>query len=44
VREAESIMGEVQAAVARWVDFADQARVSAAARNRIAGSLPERGM
>jgi serine/threonine-protein kinase HipA len=44
VREAESIIGEVQAAVARWVDFADQARVSAAARNRIAGSLPERGM
>jgi len=39
VREAESIVGEVQAAVARWTDFADQAGVSGATRDHIAGSL-----
>jgi len=43
-REAESIIGEVQAAVACWTDFADQARVSAATCNRIAKSLSGRGM
>ena len=44
MREAESIISEVQAAVARWADFADQVGVSAAARNQIARSLPTRGM
>lgn len=43
-REAESIIGEVQAAAARWTDFAEQAGVSDATRNQIAGSLPMRGM
>jgi len=44
VREAESIIGEVQAAVARWTDFADQAGVSDATRKRITGSLSGQGM
>ena len=43
-REAESIIGEVQAAVARWTDFAEQAGMSDATCNRIARSLPTRGM
>jgi len=44
IREAESIIGEVQAAVARWAGFADQAGVSDATRNRITKSLSGRGM
>jgi len=44
VREAESIIGEVQTAVARWTNFAEQAGVSDATRNRIAKSLSGRGM
>jgi DNA-binding MurR/RpiR family transcriptional regulator len=44
VSEAELIIGEVQAAVVRWADFAERAGVSAATRNRIAGSLSGRGM
>jgi hypothetical protein len=44
VREATSIIGEVQAAVVRWTDFADQAGVSDATRDQIARSLPTRAM
>lgn len=44
VRDATSIIGEVQAAVARWTDFAAQAGVSYATRNQIARSLPTRAM
>jgi hypothetical protein len=44
VSEAESIIGEVRDAVVQWGDFAEQARVSAATRNQIAGSLSGRGM
>jgi serine/threonine-protein kinase HipA len=44
VREAEFIIGEVQAAVARWTDFAEQAGVSDATRNQIAKSLSGQGM
>jgi hypothetical protein len=43
-RDATSIIGEVQAAVARGTDFADQAGVSDATRNQIARSLPTRAM
>jgi serine/threonine-protein kinase HipA len=44
VREAESIIGEVRDAVARWEDFAEQAGVSDATCDRIAKSLSGRGM
>jgi serine/threonine-protein kinase HipA len=44
VREAESIIAEVRGAVTQWTDFAEQAGVSDATRNRIARSLPTRGM
>jgi DNA-binding phage protein len=44
VSEAESVIGEVQAAVARWKDFAEQAGVSDVTRNQIAKSLSGRGM